>query len=259
MAVDFKVDHSRTSQYAFFTKDFIIKPELNGRFEKPDLEGLIESIVKNGQLVPCTVRMDGGRPVLLDGHCRWQAIVEINTRKLVPGKMKVNCVYFKGTEREGFIAGIETNRERKSTTPIDDAHNIARLQRYNLGISEIADIYHEDSAWVNGRLALLTLSDESRVAVRSGKVKPNAVKALAKMSEEQQSEALKEATSEKPVTKAALKPALVPKPALRTVVKAIAEGGVPPFVVSDDLALNEFCQKLLDFVAMHKKKYRSRD
>ncbi len=110
MAVDFKVEHPRTSEYLFLPKDIKFKPELNGRHELPDIERMIDSLVRNGQLQPVLIRNDGGMPVLVAGFSRWRAAVEINKRKLTEVPFKLRCVYFKGSEQQGVLANISENR-----------------------------------------------------------------------------------------------------------------------------------------------------
>lgn len=202
MAVEFKVEHTRTSEYLFLPKDIRFKPELNGRHDLPEIDWLIKSMVELGQLQPVLIRNDGGVPVLVAGFSRWRAAIEINKQKLTPVPFKLRCVYFKGSEQQAVLANIAENLERNSTTPLDDGYNIARLERYGMSMEEIASHYHEDVLWVKKRLSLVSLTPESQEAVKSGKVKPNAVQALAKLSEAQQRDALKSPT---PLTAAALK------------------------------------------------------
>ena len=155
MAVDFKVEHTRTSEYLILPKDIKFKPELNGRKELPDIEPLIESMVRQGQLQPVLIRNDGGMPVLVAGFSRWRAAVEINKRKLTPEPFRLRCVYVKCSEQQGVLMNISENRERNSTTPIDDGHNIARLERYGMTMTEIAAVYHEEESWCKKRLSLV--------------------------------------------------------------------------------------------------------
>lgn len=52
MAVSFKAEHSRTSEYRFWPEDIVVKGELNGRHTLPDITDLIADIEANGQGVP---------------------------------------------------------------------------------------------------------------------------------------------------------------------------------------------------------------
>lgn len=224
MAVEFKAEHTRTAEYLFLPKDIKFKAELNGRYELPDIEPLIDSMVKRGQLQPVLIRKDGDQAILVAGFSRWRAAVEINKRKLTPESFRLRCVYVKCSEQEGVLSNIAENRFRNSTTPIDDAHNIARCERYGMTLEEIATHFRpvddfgipleEKKAvkWVRDRLALIGLTNQSVEAMRNGSVKPNAAKVLATLSEEQQAFAIKQAKkSNTPLTAASLKAPKAPK------------------------------------------------
>jgi ParB/RepB/Spo0J family partition protein len=278
MAVEFKVDHTRTSEYLILPKDIKFKPELNGRHELPDIEWLIESMVKMGQLQPVLVRNDGGTPILVAGFSRWRAAIEINKRKLTEVPFKLRCVNFKGSEQQAIIANISENRERNATTPLDDGYNIARLERRGMTLEEIAEqVYHEDVPWCRARLSLVSLSEESRTAMKNGLVKPNAAKVLAKLSEDEQARAVKTAQKTgQPITAASLKKEQPPKDKrkkenpqasllpkddataediedqrlrLHELILSISEGGEIPFEWEYDKDAKLFCAALLKSVS----------
>lgn len=186
MAVDFKTEHTRTSEYLFLPEDIKFNPDLNGRHELPDIEWLITSMVRHGQLQPVSIKNNGGAPWLHIGHSRWRAGLEINRRNLMPVPFKLRCVYFRGSELDAFRATVAENRDRNQTTQIDDGHNIARFLRYNMTLDQIAEEYHEDVAWVKDRLSLIDLCEEAQKLVTNRELKPNAAKALAKLSTDAQ-------------------------------------------------------------------------
>lgn len=192
MAVDFidKSSYSRTSEYLFEPSAIKINPKLNGRHDLPDIEWLIADIAENSQLEPVIIRSEGGVPVLSAGFSRWRAIVEINKRKLTPVPLKIRCSYFKGNEIDGFKVAIRENRFRTGTSAIDDAYNIAQLQRWGQTEEQIAEIYREDVAWIKKRLKLVELTPEAQEALKSGRLKAPAAVKLAKMSAEQQRKAV---------------------------------------------------------------------
>lgn len=197
MAVSFKVEHSRTSEYRFYPEFVTIKPDLNGRTDKPDIEWLITDILARGQSTPVVIRNDGGQAVLVAGFSRWRAISEINKRGLAGDKLQLRCTYVQCTEAEAFLINISENRFRNPVTPIDDAHNIKRLLNvYGKTEEQIGAIYFptaktesdlkEARKFVNDRIALITLAPEVEVAVRAGRVTESAAKAIAKLTQDQQ-------------------------------------------------------------------------
>lgn len=209
MAVQFLSEHKRTSEYRFFPEDIEINPDLNGRYDKPEIEWLITDILQNGQHTPVAIRNDGGNAVLVAGFSRWRAISEINKRKLSPVKMQLRCTYVQCSEAEAFLINISENRFRNPTTPLDDAHNIKRLINvYAMTDEQVVGVYFPTAKteselknarkFVKDRISLISLSPEAADAVRSGRVKDNAATAIAKLSQEQQRKVLeKEGTIER--------------------------------------------------------------
>lgn len=148
--------------------------------------------------------------MLYAGHSRWRAALEINKRKLTPVPFKLRCVYFRGTEHQAFMATVRENRDRNETTAIDDAHNIAKLERYGMTLDDIAaTVYHEDLKWVKDRLTLIDLCAEAYKAFANNELKPKAAVALAKLSKEAQKDWLKKGDK---ATVAAIKRAAAPQP-----------------------------------------------
>jgi len=205
MAVEFKVeDMTRTSEYLFLPEDIVAEAEQNGRHELPDITWLIESMLHiesmggHGQIQPVSIRRTGGKPVLAAGFSRWRAVSAINKgmlswadggiKKGARSKpMKLRCSYTALNEKQAFIANIEENRVRNATTPIDDAYNIQRLINvHQMTEDECANLYRTTKAWVKNRLALIELTPKAEKAVREGRLKGPAAKAVAKLSKEHQ-------------------------------------------------------------------------
>lgn len=193
MAVAFTTEHTRTSEYLFDPKELIVKPELNGRHEAPDIEPLIADIVKRGQIEPGIVRNDGGQAVLCAGFSRWRAVSEINKRKLTPVPLKFRATYQKANELDGFLINIAENRFRNQTTKLDDAYNVARLEKWGQTEAQIAEIYNEDVKWVRSMQKLVALDPAAQKAVASGKIKSTAITAVSKLTTEQQRKVVKDA------------------------------------------------------------------
>lgn len=278
MAVNFKVENTRTSVYDIDPSLIKFNPHLNGRHELPDIEWLVKSFLRHGQLEPVLIRNDGGTPVLAMGFSRLRAALEINKRKLTPKPFRLKCVYLRASEQEGFMANVAENLERNNTTAIDDGHNMARMGRYGMTAEEIAEFYHPKDEfgnlldakravkWVNDRLALVSLAPESQAAVKNGKVKPSAVQALTKLSQEQQREAVKNgktvtAASVKAVAsngsgRAAKAPAN-PLKALRAVLSNVIESGEMPngldvSKMKPEDAVHAVCGVLIDLIGAAK-------
>lgn len=192
MAVDFEVKGTRTSEYGFLPEELEIIPEMNGRHELPDVQWIVDSILRHGQLQPITIRRTGGKPVLVAGFSRWRAVNEINSRNLTERPLRIRCSYTALTEKQAFLANIEENRVRNETTPIDDAYNIQRLINvYQMTEQEVADSYRAAVSWIRGRMSLIELVPEAEQAVRDGRIKGSAAKEIAKLSGALQKKVLK--------------------------------------------------------------------
>lgn len=193
MAVEWTgVKCTRGSEYLFDPADLLIRPELNGRAEAPDIEDLIADILVpgRGQLQPVLVRNDGGKPVLVAGFSRWRAISEINKRGLTPVPLKIRCTFFRGNEREGLLANIAENLQRNATTPLDDAHNCRMLEVWGMSVADIAGKLRQSEAWVRGRLKIAEATPEVQEALKDGRIKASAAATIAKLSESQQRKAV---------------------------------------------------------------------
>lgn len=197
MAVEFKTEHTRSSEYLFLPQDIKIRAEFNGRF-KPvsdeEIDERVASFLALGQLQPCLIGNDGGKPFLITGHCRWRAALRINKEKLTEKPFKLRCVYFRGDDRKAYMATLAENRERTPTDDIDDAHGIARLiNTFNMSEEEVAAEWHKDVKWVKDRLTLLNLSDSATEAFRGGRIKLSNAALLSKLEREAQDQRVKTA------------------------------------------------------------------
>lgn len=201
MPAKFDVVMTRDAMYKCSPEQIEVRPELNGRQEKPDIEWLIADILKQGQLQPVGIWNDNGSPVLSYGFSRWRALSEINKRKLTPNRLQIKCVFVKCNEQGAFIRNISENRMRNPTSPIDDAHNIQRLFDWEMDEKKVAEIYFPTAAtedelkdavkWVRERVNLIKLTPEAEKRMRDGGLNETAAQAISKLSAAQQKEFLK--------------------------------------------------------------------
>jgi ParB-like chromosome segregation protein Spo0J len=210
MPVSFKTNHKfiRTDAFYLDPADIHLDVENNGRHDLPDIAWLIGDIEKRGQLTPCLIRKDGERAVMVEGHSRWRAIVDINKRRKLEDRLKVLCTLFRGNEVDALIAGFSANRERNALTPVDEGYFVDRLLKYGKTLEEIAAITHEEVEWCKQRVALVSLTPEAQQAVSTGAVRVStAAKTLAKMSADLQRKAVKDRDAKGRVTTKAIREA----------------------------------------------------
>jgi ParB-like chromosome segregation protein Spo0J len=182
----------RGSSYWFDTADIDIDADNNGRHVLPDIKCLIESIKQDGQHTPCTVRKNGPRAMMVDGHSRWRAICEINKGRKAEDRLKVWCVYFQGNEVDALAVGFRQNRERNALTPVDEGYFVTRMLRFGRTMKDVAAICHEDESWCKQRASLVSLTPEAQEMVGDGTIKVSAAVALAKLAANEQKRMLKE-------------------------------------------------------------------
>jgi len=192
MAVEFQVEGSRTTEYRFLPQNIEVDPKMNGRHELPDIQWIIDSILRHGQLQPVTIRREAGKPVLVAGFSRWRAVSEINRKGLAEKPIQLRCCYTALDAQQAFLANIEENRVRNTTTALDDAYNCQRLANvYALTEEQIAETYRESVSWVRGRLQLIEMVPEAKKALKEGRIVGSAAKAIAKLSAEHQRNVLR--------------------------------------------------------------------
>lgn len=218
MPVQFNVSMTRDAIYKCPPENLTVREELNGRQDKPDVEGLIADILKHGQIQPVVVRNDGGDAVLVAGFSRWRAISEINLRGLTEKPMLIKCTNINAKEQGAFVYNISENRMRNETTPIDDAHNIQKLFNWTWDEKDVAQVYFPTAKseaeiakavkWVRERVDLIRLTPEAEQAMKDGRLSESAANAIAKLTAAQQKAKLKA----KPQGKITAKDIKTPKP-----------------------------------------------
>lgn len=246
MAVQWDVQEkfARGSIYKFYPQDIVIRPELNGRHDVPNIDELKKDILERGQMQPVGIRNDGGKPVLAFGFSRWRAVSELNQNEMQDNPIMLTCMYIKMNEQAAFIANYKENRIRSATTPLDDAHAFAQLQRWGKTPAQIAKDLGVSVAFVNQRIELVSATEEVQEALQEGRLKPSAARVIAKLSAKQQRDVVK---GTGPITKGkvqevtgkASKP--TPKQSLASIKPLIQEAADGHKVE----AVKEFARKLL--------------
>ena len=202
MAVEFANNTTKRAgaEYRDWPENIIIMPELNGRHEHTDVEGLAADIRANEQIQPVGIRKnDQGMPVLIYGHRRWRAITLLNERYPTERRY-IKCTYTSAvSDAEAFQMAIRENRCRKDVSPVDDCANMRTLEnKFGYNHEDIAKVYFPEAAteaefaealrYVKQRLALKELAPEAVEAVRNGRAEITAAVGLAKMTKDQQRE-----------------------------------------------------------------------
>src|ERR1700722_6963442 len=224
--------YKRVDVHLMDPREIDILPEFNGRKNLPPIDDLLREFPdpKIGQLVDGIVRKREGRPRLLAGPRRWRAAIQLTEEGKGPfdGVFKLRCKNFSGTPLECFLVTLKENQAAE-TDAEDDAYNISRLiHNFSMSEEDVAiKAYNRrtldgkpDVKWVRDRLALTDLAPEALAALKTGKLKPNAAVALAKLSAKVQREKI--ASGEK-LTVASINSSPAPTPAKVTETPAKAK------------------------------------
>src|ERR1700728_135360 len=192
MAVSFiesaQVGRTANGGYNVAPENIIVRPNLSGRSEENDITELALDLEKRGQLIPATAtKDDAGWPVLLAGHRRLRAIVQLNKSRSEDKKIKLLFNYVKvDSDESGLDYTVAENRNRSETNPLDDFFNIqCYMKMFGRSVEEVAEKYYPGASkdadrlkkavlWVKDRLKLGELSDTAQEELRQGKLSTTA-------------------------------------------------------------------------------------
>lgn len=192
MAVSFiesaQVGRTANGGYNVAPENIIVRPNLSGRSEENDITELALDLEKRGQLIPATAtKDDSGWPVLLAGHRRLRAIVQLNKLRPEDKKIKLLFNYVKvDSDESGLDYTISENRNRSEVNPLDDFFNIqCYMKMFGRSVEEVAEKYYPGAnkdaerlkkavVWVKDRLKLGELSDTAQEELRQGKLSTTA-------------------------------------------------------------------------------------
>lgn len=220
-------DYGRGDLYFFDPKEIVVQETLNGRWDAHD-ESDVAKLVKSfeepdtngaptGQLQPVQVRRLADKRVqLVLGFRRYKASVKYN--ELHPDNpMKLKAIVVEINDEEALRRNIIENRERKQTTPMDDAITQNRLrEQYGWNDSRIATFYDVTPPYVGQLRKLLTLATDVQKLIHSRQLAVDAALGLADLPADIQ---------------AAILPAGQPTPVADATVAAVTDGSAP--IVND--------------------------
>ena len=202
-------DVGRADLFFIDPKEIVVNETLNGRWEPHD-DDAVASLVKSfedegGQLQPVQVRrLPDKRVQLVMGYRRYKASVKYN--ELHPDDpMKLKCIVVEINDEDALRRNIVENRERKQTTPMDDAFTQRRLrENYGWNDSRIAEFYRCTPPYVGTLKKLLSLPNEVQKMVHFRTLSVEAAIALADLPSEEQRQVLGDIPVNVPATVAPL-------------------------------------------------------
>ncbi|MGB7518721.1 MAG: ParB/RepB/Spo0J family partition protein, partial [Spirulinaceae cyanobacterium] len=199
--------------------DKITLPEQQPRryFDSEAMKSLVESVKKEGILQPLLVRPVGKNYELVAGERRYRAACEV-------GLTEVPVVIKEMSQEQAYGLALTENLQRENLNPVEETEGILQLLILKLSMEqeEVISLLHQLANQKRGltdnvvrsekqqqieevfatlgklscesfrshRLPLLNLPEEILEALRQGKIQYTKAKAIAKVKDEEQREAL---------------------------------------------------------------------
>lgn len=166
----------------------VLGPNLRLEIDDAYIEELAHSIAKYDQLEPGIVRRDSeGRPVLVAGFCRLEAVKRINADPAAYGADKPKpylAVFRRMNEDEALEVNLEENLKRRDLSPMDLARAAVQLERIGWERARIASAMHCTAAHVGSLLSLVELPGNVTLMVHRRRLPVSAALALRKLPRE---------------------------------------------------------------------------
>ena len=146
----------------------IIPSGINPREKIVNLDGLVESIKRNGVLEPIIVRPNKSKFEIVAGHRRFLA-------SKMARLQEVPAMILDLSDKEAFEISLMENLQRESLDPIEEAMAFRRyVKNFGYGsTSELARIIGKSEEYVSHRIMLLKLDSEVQEQVRRRLLTPS--------------------------------------------------------------------------------------
>lgn len=177
----------------------LLPPKGNPRktYDKASIEGLAQSITKDGVIQNLVVRPEGEDHLrVIIGRRRYLALKHLHEHDKIDDGYKVPVSVRKQLpQRDADRISTVENVQREPMHPIDEAEAFANLLQGGADIAYVAVETGMSVQTVRRRLALASLSDEAKTAVREGTITLGIAEALTLGTVEQQLQWLREIES----------------------------------------------------------------
>lgn len=151
--------------------------DVRGAEDDPQQEELCRSIMRLGVLNPLVGRVDGDKVVVVAGHRRFRAAVEVGL-KTVPMRM------IEGELIEGYAVSFAENLARRDLSPLELAAGVAdAIEKGGFSVERIAMAVGRSIEWVERQVRILAWPPELLAAVHGGQLSVAAAENLALVEE----------------------------------------------------------------------------
>lgn len=183
----------RSDVHKIDPRKLVINEGWNGRDESPELNAHIDqlamSISKIGVKKPLEVKLEDGKLVVKDGHCRYRAVM-----LAIKNGADIKTVPVIGVDRyasdEDLILNQVISNTGKPLTTMEQAKVFKKLIDFGWNQSDIADKVGLSNGRISQILDLLTMPASVQALVSSGTVSPSLAQATVKSAETPQAAAV---------------------------------------------------------------------
>lgn len=180
--------HTISDKKLFMLKPEDIEPSQNQprkSFDEYELKLLADSIHTSGIIQPLSVRKTSdGKYELIAGERRLRAAV-------MAGLRRVPCVLHKTDEATAALYSVIENLQRSNLTPFEAAEGLERIiSVYGMSQTEVAARLGIAQSTLSNKLRLLKLSNTIRERITAASLTEHHARALLRLPEEKQCEAL---------------------------------------------------------------------
>ena len=158
----------KTTQFQVDPRIIEIEEGFNARPLDPDHVVSIKLAYKSGATLPALfVRVDSGRIILVDGHHRHAALLEL----IAEGAevLRVDCTQFRGNDAERITLML-TSSQGKPLTPLEQGLQYKKLVGFGWSEKEIAGKVGKSEQHVTNMLDLGNANSDVQNLVRGNKV-----------------------------------------------------------------------------------------
>jgi len=158
--------------------NIVVEDNFNVRKDMGDLEGLMNSILANGQLEPIMVHKVAGEEkyVLTDGHRRFAAIMlAIEKGNTIP---YVKAIKVSGNAEDRLFAMVITGTDKKPLTVLEEAEAYKRLVSLGYEVKNIAERTGKSFPHIYNALKLADVPKKLKNAIESGAISATTVSQL---------------------------------------------------------------------------------
>lgn len=158
----------KTTQFQLDPRIIEIEDGFNARPLDPEHVASFKLAYKSGATLPALfVRVDAGRVVLVDGHHRLAAVMELIAEGVEV--LRIDCMQFRGNDAERITLML-TTAQGKHLTPLEQGIQYKKLTGYGWGVREISAKVGKSEQHVNGMIDLANANSDVHGLVKGGKV-----------------------------------------------------------------------------------------